>query len=88
MKRPTKKIISAVLLTFFTILTFSAKAQISPESFKNPPLEFHPKNEPMPAGARTTFSTTSFYKNGDPLLSSGLLGPVKIVPSANFYYKP
>lgn len=35
-------------------------------------------NEPLPKGGRTTFTTSPFYKDGDPLMPSGLIGPVKI----------
>lgn len=44
-----------------------------PEWFRN--------NEPLPEGARTTFSAYSFQKPTDELLPSGLLGPVNIVSS-------
>jgi len=36
------------------------------------------KNEPMPQGPRTTFTSWDFYKKGDELMPSGLKGPVKI----------
>jgi hypothetical protein len=36
------------------------------------------KNQPMPAGPRSTFTTFNFYKKNDPLLTSGLLGPVSL----------
>lgn len=36
------------------------------------------KNQPMPAGPRSTFTTFNFYKKNDDLLSSGLLGPVTL----------
>lgn len=35
-------------------------------------------NEPMPAGPRSTFCTGQFFKAGDSLVSSGLLGPVEV----------
>lgn len=35
-------------------------------------------NEPLPESKRTTFTTAPFYKAGDPLMPSGLLGPVQI----------
>lgn len=41
--------------------------------------EWFLNNEPMPEGPRTTFDSGMFYKKGDPLLPSGLLGPVSIV---------
>jgi len=41
--------------------------------------DWYLNNQPMPKGPRTTFDTGRFYKKGDPLMSSGLLGPVKIV---------
>lgn len=40
--------------------------------------QWYINNEPMPEGPRTTFCTGQFYKKGDPLMPSGLLGPVKI----------
>lgn len=39
---------------------------------------WYSNNEPLPAGKRTTFTTASFYKVNDPLMPSGLVGPVKI----------
>lgn len=36
------------------------------------------QNKPMPAGQRTTFTTQNFYKSTDPLVSSGLIGPVSL----------
>jgi hypothetical protein len=44
--------------------------KIMPDWFMN--------QEPIPAGKRTTFSTATFYKATDSLMSSGLLGPVRI----------
>ncbi|MDP5230685.1 MAG: glycosyl hydrolase [Cellulophaga sp.] len=44
-----------------------------PEWFRN--------NEPLPEGPRKTFSAYGFQKATDPLLPSGLIGPVKIVAS-------
>jgi hypothetical protein len=38
--------------------------------------DWYANNEPMPAGQRTTFCTGGFYKADDPLMPSGLLGPV------------
>jgi hypothetical protein len=35
-------------------------------------------NEPMPDSERTTFCTAAFYKATDPLMPSGLIGPVQI----------
>ncbi|MGB5942946.1 MAG: glycosyl hydrolase [Leeuwenhoekiella sp.] len=35
-------------------------------------------NEPMPDGPRKTFNSYQFYKKGDDLMPSGLLGPVHI----------
>jgi hypothetical protein len=39
-------------------------------------MDWYANNEPMPAGQRTTFCTGGFYKADDPLMPSGLLGPV------------
>ena len=41
--------------------------------------EWFRKNQPLPEGPRKTFSAYGFQKANDPLLPSGLLGPVKIV---------
>lgn len=49
--------------------------------------EWYIKNEPRPAGQRTTFTTAQFYKKDDPLEPSGLLGPVVIKFSKEFVYK-
>ncbi len=49
--------------------------------------EWYTNNEPMPAGLRTTFTTAPFYRKNSPLESSGLLGPVVIVPSVNVVLK-
>lgn len=46
-----------------------------------PMVEWYTNNEPIPTGPRTTFSTADFYKKDDPLLPSGLLGPVRLVPA-------
>jgi hypothetical protein len=40
--------------------------------------EWYVNQEPIPAGKRTTFCTATFYKATDPLMPSGLLGPVSI----------
>ena len=39
---------------------------------------WYTNNEPRPEGKRTTFTTAPFYKKDDPLMPSGLLGPVTI----------
>jgi hypothetical protein len=49
--------------------------------------EWYINNLPMPTGPRTTFTTASFYNKNSPLVSSGLLGPVKIIPSVNVLFK-
>ena len=41
--------------------------------------DWYLNGEPKPAGGRTTFVTWQFYKKDDPLLESGLLGPVRIL---------
>ena len=41
--------------------------------------DWYTDNRPPPAGPRTTFSTATFYNEDDPLLSSGLLGPVRLL---------
>ena len=40
--------------------------------------EWYKQNKPLPEGPRSTFTTAPFYKKGDPLMPSGLLGPVRI----------
>ncbi|MBS9461857.1 discoidin domain-containing protein [Flagellimonas sp. 389] len=40
--------------------------------------EWYTNNEPRPPGKRTTFTTAPFYKKDDPLVPSGLIGPVQI----------
>lgn len=40
--------------------------------------EWFINNQPMPDGPRKTFNTYKFYKKGDDLMPSGLLGPVVI----------
>lgn len=42
--------------------------------------EWFRKNQPLPEGPRKTFSAYGFQKASDPLLPSGLIGPVKIIP--------
>jgi hypothetical protein len=34
--------------------------------------------QPKPPGGRITFTTCQFYHKGDPLVDSGLLGPVRL----------
>lgn len=59
----------------------------SRESYRNgnnvtkPMVEWYTNNEPLPAGPRTTFSTAEFFRKDDPLVPSGLLGPVRLVPA-------
>lgn len=40
--------------------------------------DWYINNEPMPEGPRTTFCTGQFYNANDPLMPSGLMGPVYI----------
>ena len=40
--------------------------------------EWHVRNQAMPESRRSTFTTAKFYDADDPLISSGLLGPVRI----------
>jgi hypothetical protein len=40
--------------------------------------DWYARGEPKPAGGRTTFATWQFYKANEPLLESGLLGPVRV----------
>lgn len=41
--------------------------------------QWYRDGEPAPAGARVTFSTGRFYAADEPLVDSGLLGPVRLV---------
>jgi hypothetical protein len=45
--------------------------------------------EPIPPGKRTTFCTATFYKATDPLMPSGLIGPVqvKVKKQTNVFFK-
>lgn len=45
---------------------------------KNRMVDWYVNNEPLPPGQRTTFCTADFYDADDPLMPSGLLGPVRI----------
>ncbi|NQY10250.1 MAG: glycoside hydrolase [Flavobacteriales bacterium] len=45
---------------------------------KSDMMDWYVNNEPMPDGQRTTFCTGVFYSKDDPLMPSGLLGPVQI----------
>lgn len=40
--------------------------------------EWYLQGEPKPAGGRVTFSTWQFFAKDEPLLESGLLGPVRV----------
>lgn len=41
--------------------------------------EWYLKGEPKPAGGRVTFATWKFYDQDEPLVASGLLGPVRVL---------
>ena len=41
-------------------------------------MDWSVNNETIPEGQRTTFCTVSFYNADDPLMPSGLMGPVSI----------
>jgi hypothetical protein len=41
-------------------------------------VEWYSANKPPPPGPRRTFTTQDFYKADDPLVPSGLIGPVQI----------
>jgi len=41
--------------------------------------EWYQRGEPKPAGGRVTFATWKFYSKDEPLLDSGLLGPVRLL---------
>ena len=40
--------------------------------------DWYVKNQPLPEGKRTTFTTAPFYTKDDSLMPSGLLGPVQL----------
>jgi hypothetical protein len=48
-----------------------------PTNLKMP--DWFTNNKPRPAGERTTFTTAPFYTKDDPLMPSGLIGPVKLL---------
>jgi hypothetical protein len=50
--------------------------------------DWYAQNEPKPAGGRTTFSTWQFFKSGEPLLESGLLGPVRLLNPVDATFAP
>lgn len=60
--------------------------QLEQQTPKGSMPDWYTNNEPMPAGPRTTFTTAPFYKKDDTLISSGLLGEVRIIPSAIIKY--
>ena len=41
--------------------------------------DWYTKGEPKPPGGRSTFATWQFYTKDEPLLDSGLLGPVRLL---------
>jgi hypothetical protein len=49
----------------------------SPNAIREVPAWFV-EGKPRPAGKRITFTTWKHYRRGDPLLASGLLGPVRV----------
>lgn len=49
---------------------------------------WYTNNEPRPEGKRTTFTTAPFYDKDDPLMPSGLLGPVRLKAMKMFSYNP
>jgi len=55
-----------------------ALAQTDGYDVKKPMPEWFVKNEPMPPGPRSTFTTFNFYDQKDALIPSGLLGPVTL----------
>lgn len=48
--------------------------------------QWYVNNEPRPEGLRTTFTTAPFYKKDDPLMPSGLVGPVRLIGYKKVYY--
>ncbi len=44
--------------------------------------------KPKPPGGRVTFATWHYYAKGDPLVESGLLGPVRLLTSITATFKP
>lgn len=49
--------------------------------------EWYTNNDPQPETERFSFCAYHFYEKGDPLLPSGLLGPVKIMASKKLLIK-
>ncbi len=47
--------------------------------------DWYVNQEPIPPGKRTTFCTATFYKATDPLMPSGLIGPVQIKEEKQIY---
>jgi hypothetical protein len=45
------------------------------------------EGRPKPPGGRTTFATWHYFAKGDPLVESGLLGPVRLLTSATGEFK-
>ncbi|MGB7394007.1 MAG: glycosyl hydrolase [Pricia sp.] len=50
--------------------------------------QWYTNNEPRPEGKRTTFTTAPFYSKDDPLMPSGMLGPVQLNFSKIVTYQP
>ena len=50
--------------------------------------QWYVNNEPRPEGQRTTFTTAPFYKKDDPLMPSGLVGPVRLLGYKKINYQP
>jgi len=46
------------------------------------------EGKPKPPGGRTTFATWHYYAKGDPLVESGLIGPVRLLTSVPATFKP
>lgn len=45
----------------------------------NDMVKWYSDNKPMPAGPRRTFTTQDFFSADDPLVPSGLIGPVQLI---------
>ena len=49
--------------------------------------DWYVEGKPKPPGGRSTFSTWKFFNGDDPLVESGLLGPVRILTSVSAVFE-
>ncbi|HWL15682.1 MAG TPA: hypothetical protein VNR00_08760, partial [Opitutus sp.] len=50
--------------------------------------DWYRRGEPKPPGGRTTFATWRFYEKDEPLVASGLLGPVRVFNPRRVTFEP